>query len=180
MDARLIALTNVNLSEAVNRRNFREDLYYRLNVVHIHVPPLKERTKDLPHLIRSFVKTYGCKHGRDADDMTTEAMALLAEYEFPGNVRELSNTIERAIIVSASKRIEVADLPESVRGAVQLQRRKAKPQTLADLEAEYVRETLLATKGNKTEAARILGISRKNLYERLARMGEGIRMKDEG
>lgn len=176
VDARLIALTNVNLSEAVKRRDFRKDLYYRLNVVHIHVPPLKERTKDLPHLIRSFVASYGNKHGRTADDVTAEAMALLGEYEFPGNVRELSNTIERAIIVSAGKRIEVTDLPESVRAAVQLQRRKAKPQTLADLEAEYVRETLLATKGNKTEAARILGISRKNLYERLARMTG----KDEG
>ncbi len=179
VDSRLIALTNVNLSEAVKRRSFREDLYYRLNVVHINVPPLKERKEDLPFLVRALVTSYGNKHGRKIDGVSAEAMALLAEHEFPGNVRELGNTIERAIIVSAGDRIEVNDLPDSVRAAVQLQRRKAKPQTLADLEADYVRETLLTTKGNKTEAARILGISRKNLYERLARMKSGEELQDE-
>ena len=179
VDARVIALTNVDLGQAVRRRHFREDLFYRLNVVHIQVPALKDRIEDLPSLVRFFVGSYGNKHGRVATNVSADAMALLREYEFPGNVRELSNTIERAVIVSSGAAVELSDLPETVRAAVQLQRRKAKPQTLADLEAEYVRETLTATKGNKTEAARILGISRKNLYERLARMGELQSVKDQ-
>ncbi|HEX4900859.1 MAG TPA: sigma 54-interacting transcriptional regulator, partial [Pyrinomonadaceae bacterium] len=172
VDARLIALTNVNLVQAVQRKNFREDLFYRLNVVHIHVPPLRERPEDLPKLIEHFVLSYAGKHGREVMALAPEAMSLLQEYEFPGNIRELSNTIERAVIVCTGSRIQVGHLPEAIRAAVQLQRRRAKPQSLAELEAEYVNETLAATKGNKTEAARILGISRKNLYERLARQGK--------
>jgi two-component system response regulator AtoC len=169
VDARLIALTNVDLSDAVKRHNFREDLYYRLHVVRIEVPPLRERREDLPELAQSFVKSYSMKHGRQVRDVSTEALALLNEYEFPGNVRELANTIERAVIVSTGGRIEPDDLPEPIRAAVRVQRRRAKPQTLAEVEAEYVTEVLAATKGNKTEAARTLGISRKSLHERLAR-----------
>jgi DNA-binding NtrC family response regulator len=106
---------------------------------------------------------------------------LLRDYEFPGNVRELANTIERAVIVSTGTRIEAEDLPESIRATVRVQRRREQPQSLAEVEAEYVEEILSATGGNKTEAARILGISRKNLYEKLARQrkDEGGRMKDE-
>lgn len=170
VDARLIALTNVNLDEAVKRKNFREDLYYRLNVVHIAVPPLRERAQDLPRLAGAFLASYANKHGRDVRAIAPEALSLLAEYEFPGNVRELSNTIERAVIVSKGQRIELDNLPESVRVAVEAQRRRERPLSLAEIEASYVRETLTATKGNKTKAARILGISRKNLYERLARI----------
>lgn len=175
VDARLIALTNVDLGEAVKRQHFREDLYYRLNVVHIQVPPLRERSEDLTELAASFVASYASKHGRKAGSLSPEALALLAEYEFPGNVRELGNTIERAVIVSSGQRIEVDDLPESLRAAARLQRRLKQPQSLAEVEAEYIEEILAGAKGNKTEAARILGISRKNLYEKLAR-----RQKDEG
>jgi transcriptional regulator with PAS, ATPase and Fis domain len=175
VDARLIALTNVDLTDAIKRQNFREDLYYRLHVVHIEVPPLSERGEDLPELAQAFVESYAAKHGRQVSDLSPEALALLVEYEFPGNVRELANTIERAVIVSAGKRIEADDLPESIRVAVRVQRRREKPQSLAEVEAEYVTEILATAKGNKTEAARILGISRKNLYEKLARQ-----RKDEG
>lgn len=176
VDARLIALTNVDLSDAVKRQHFREDLYYRLHVVHIKVPPLRERAEDLPELAQAFVETYSAKHGRQVNGVSSEALSLLAEYEFPGNVRELANTIERAVIVSNATRIEADDLPEPVRVAVRVQRRRVKPQSLAEVEAEYVAEILAFAKGNKTEAARILGISRKNLYEKLARQ----RMKAEG
>jgi transcriptional regulator with PAS, ATPase and Fis domain len=176
VDARLIALTNVDLSDAVNRQSFREDLYYRLNVMHIAVPPLRERPEDLSDLARSFVKTYSAKHGREATRISKEALDLLAEYQFPGNVRELGNTIERAVIISSGKQLEVADLPEPIRAAVSVERRRKQPQTLAEVEADYVQEILEATKGNKTDAARILGISRKNLYEKLAR----AKRKDEG
>ncbi len=177
VDARLIALTNVDLSDSVKRQQFREDLYYRLNVVHIKVPPLRDRTEDLAELAQSFVRSYTAKHGRHVSDVSAEALSLLGEYEFPGNVRELANLIERAVIIASRKRIEVEHLPEPIRAAVQVQRRRRQPQSLAEVEAEYVAEILASTKGNKTEAARILGISRKNLYEKLARQ-KG--MRDEG
>jgi two-component system response regulator AtoC len=181
IDARLIALTNADLKNAVDRRAFRDDLFYRLNVVQIRVPPLRERRKDLEELSRGFVRVYAAKHGRAARKLSGEAQQLLLAYDFPGNVRELANIIERAVIVSGDAQIEAVDLPESIRvAAAQLGRKNRRP-TLAEIEADYIRETLAATKGNKTEAARILGISRKNLYERLARESkdEGGRMKDE-
>src|ERR1043166_26551 len=176
VDARLIALTNVDLNDAVKRQHFREDLYYRLHVVNIEVPPLRDRREDLAELATLFVQSYAAKHGRQVGDVSPEALALLAEYQFPGNVRELANTIERAVIVSTGKLIELEDLPEPIRIAVSLQRRRAEPQSLAEVEADYVTEILALAKGNKTEAARILGISRKNLYEKLARQ----KGKDEG
>jgi two-component system response regulator AtoC len=169
VDARLIALTNVDLGDAVKRRQFREDLYYRLNVVHINVPPLRERADDLPELAQAFARVYAAKHGRQVGDVSAEALALLSAYEFPGNVRELANTVERAVIVSSARRIEVDDLPDPIRAAVRVQQHRLKPQTLAEVEAEYVAEILAVANGNKTEAARLLGISRKGLHERLAR-----------
>jgi transcriptional regulator with PAS, ATPase and Fis domain len=172
VDARLIALTNVDLEGAVRRRAFREDLFYRLNVVQIHVPPLRERREDIKRLAQSFLKTYAAKHGRPAREMTPAAFALLEVYEFPGNVRELANIIERAVIVAEGARLEAADLPEVVRAAALARKLGARRQTLAELEADYIKETLEATKGNKSEAARLLGISRKNLYEKLARYEE--------
>lgn len=175
VDARLIALTNVDLTKAVARRDFREDLFYRLNVVHIQLPPLRERIEDLPALAAAFLRNYSMKHGRDISAIAPDALSVLREYEFPGNVRELANTIERAVIFAAGKRIEAADLPAAIRAAVLVQRQRERPRSLAEVEAEYLEETLATTRGNKTAAARILGISRKNLYERLER-----RQKDEG
>jgi DNA-binding NtrC family response regulator len=174
VDARLIALTNVELEEAVKRRSFREDLFYRLNVVRLHLPPLRERREDVPELSHRFLKMYASKHGRGANAFAQAASDALAAYEFPGNVRELANTIERAVIVSSGARIEATDLPDSLHAAVALQQRRTRRQTLAELEADYVTETLAAAKGNKSEAARLLGISRKNLYEKLARYNKGV------
>ncbi len=173
VDARLLALTNVDLTKAVARRNFREDLFYRLNVVHIAVPPLRDRIADLPQLTASFVRTYAAKHGRELNTVAPEAVALLSEYDFPGNVRELANTIERAVIFATSQQIEVSDLPTAIRAAVAAKRQERQPRSLAEVEAEYLQETLATTGGNKTAAARILGISRKNLYERLERLEKG-------
>jgi DNA-binding NtrC family response regulator len=169
VDARLIALTNVDLDEAVRRRAFREDLFYRLNVVRLHVPPLRERRADIETLARGFVQAYAAKHGRPVTKITGEALAVLREYDFPGNVRELANTVERAVIVATEPQVRAADLPEAMRAAVSLLKRGTTWRSLAELEADYIRETLALVKGNKTEAARLLGISRKNLYEKLAR-----------
>jgi transcriptional regulator with PAS, ATPase and Fis domain len=169
VDARLIALTNVDLSDAVERHSFREDLYYRLNVIHIQVPPLRERKEDLSQLINALLEQYSHKHGRKVAGISVEALAVLQAYEFPGNARELANTIERGVIIGTGKRLEEQDLPLSVRAAVLAQGRREKPQTLAQLEAVYIAEMLAVTGGNKSECARILGISRKNLYEKIAR-----------
>jgi DNA-binding NtrC family response regulator len=171
IDARLITLTNVDLSDAIKRRAFREDLYYRLNVVHIHVPPLSERREDIKRLARGFLKTYAAKHGRPLSEIAPQALAILEAYSWPGNVRELANTVERAVIVATGARIEATDLPEAMHVSVKMQRRRERRQTLAELEADYISETLEVARGNKSEAARMLGISRKNLYEKLRKAG---------
>ena len=175
VDARLIALTNADLKNAVARRAFRDDLFYRLNVVHIQVPPLRDRQKDLEPLARLFAATYAQKHGTGAKKISAEALRYLKSYDFPGNVRELANIIERAVIVADGTSIEPAHLPDGLRAAAEGRARENRRPTLAEIEADYIREVLASVKGNKTEAARILGISRKNLYERLAREN-----KDEG
>jgi DNA-binding NtrC family response regulator len=169
VDARLIALTNVDLDDAVRRRAFREDLFYRLNVVRIHVPPLRERREETAELAEAFLKNYAAKHGRRARVLSTEVLALFEAYDWPGNVRELANTVERAVIVADGERVEAAHLPDALRASATGQRRGRRLRTLAELEADYIAETLEAVRGNKSEAARILGISRKNLYEKLAR-----------
>ena len=169
VNCRLVALTNVDLRNAVERRAFRDDLFYRLNVVQLNLPALRERGKDLEELSREFARTYAAKHGRAANKLSAEALSSLRDYDFPGNVRELGNIIERAVIVADGAQIEPDDLPQGLRIAATQRARKDRRPTLAEIEADYIRETLAATRGNKTEAARILGISRKNLYERLAR-----------
>jgi DNA-binding NtrC family response regulator len=180
VDARLVALTNADLKDAVERRAFRDDLFYRLNVVQIQLPPLRERSADLEELSSVFLRAFASKHGRVAKAFASEAKEFLRAYDFPGNVRELANIIERAVIVSVNAEIEAGDLPESTRLAAAHRKRKRDRPTLALVEAEYIRETLAATKGNKTEAARILGISRKNLYERLAREKSGGQRSEVG
>ena len=169
LDARLIGLTNVDLAQAVKTGRFREDLFYRLNVIHIRVPPLRERKDDLSKLIQHFLKHYSAKHGRNVTRVSAEALGILRAYDYPGNVRELANTLERAVIVADDKRLEEYDLPSGLSAAVSAQRQKEKPPSLSELEAAYISETLSRTNGNKTECARILGISRKNLYEKIAR-----------
>lgn len=171
VDARIIVLTNVDLEAAVTRGAFREDLFYRLNVVRIRVPPLRERAADVPALAKGFLRRYAVKHGRGASKFAPDALALLRAYDFPGNVRELSNVVERAVVVADGKWIEEKDLPDNFRAAFKLKGRNSKPLTLAELEAEYIAETLGRVGGNKSEAARSLGISRKNLYEKIKRYG---------
>jgi two-component system response regulator AtoC len=176
IDARLIALTNVDLDEAVKRRSFREDLFYRLNVVRLRVPALRERLEDIPELAEALLKLYAQKHGRQISRIEAPTLALLREHDFPGNVRELANVIERAVIVATGPRLELGHLPEALRLSVETQRKRRQRQTLAEVEADYIVETLLAAKGNKSDAARMLGISRKNLYERLARLDASVQV----
>jgi transcriptional regulator with PAS, ATPase and Fis domain len=174
VDARVVALTNVDLEDAVSRRAFRPDLFYRLNVVHILVPALRDRRGDVPRLARHFLKTFARKHGRRAERLDAGALALLEKYEFPGNVRELMHVLERAVIVADGELVEVEHLPASIRAAAAVRQRGGRRLTLAEVEAQHIAETLAATRGNKSEAARLLGISRKNLYEKLARYKQDV------
>lgn len=166
INVRVIAATNVDLEQAVARRAFREDLFFRLNVVRIELPPLRERFDDIADLAHDFLQTFAEKHGRAGLKLSDEAIEALQNHDFPGNLRELANLLERAAIVAQGEIIRREDFPKF------LQKNSANGkrwQTLAEMEAEHVRKTLEMTKGNKTEAARLLGISRKNLYEKLAR-----------
>lgn len=170
VDARIIALTNVDLEQAVKRGAFRADLFYRLHVVRLDIPPLSARNADIAPLARQFLRHFAAKHGRNITGLTPPAMALLEAYDWPGNARELANAIERAVILAPGPLLTVEDCPHHLRVAART-RQQGRQMTLAEVEADYVRSILAQTKGNKALAARILGISRKNLYERMARYG---------
>ena len=153
---------------AVKRQLFREDLYYRLNVVQLRVPPLRERLEDIPALAQEIVAECAAKHGSAVEGISADALEILGGYDFPGNVRELNNALERAVVITRGQRVEPADLPANFIAFAET-RKRGRPQTLAELEAGYIADILRLTRGNKAEAARILGISRKNLYEKIAR-----------
>jgi DNA-binding NtrC family response regulator len=161
--SRILALTNVNLEEAVAQKSFREDLFFRLNVVPLHVPPLRERRADILPLAEHLLRQLSEMHRRQRRKLSKPAAKALEAYSFPGNVRELRNLLERAVIHAASETIELRDLPEH------LQRSSANrdgKSTLEDVEREYIAEILDHTRGKKSQAAQILGISRKTLLEK--------------
>jgi two-component system response regulator AtoC len=164
VNARLISVTNVNLEQAVARKVFREDLYYRLNVVPLAVLPLRERKADILPLAEHFLAQLAEIHRRPHKKLSSQVAAALEKYDFPGNVRELRNLMERTVIQGAGARIELADLPAHVRGSGQARR-----QTLEDLERAYIAEILDYTRGKKSKAAEILGITRKTLLEKRKR-----------
>ncbi len=165
--ARVVALTNVDLNRAIEVGTFRRDLFFRLNVVAITLPPLREQREAIAPLAELFASRFA---HTDAPQLTAAALRVLEGYAFPGNVRELRNTIEQAVIRKGGGAIGPDDLPEHVtRAASSAASRRA---TLAEVEAGYVNTILAEAHGNKALAARILGISRKNLYERLRRMAQ--------
>ena len=171
VDVRIIAATNKDLVEEVRQGRFREDLYYRLNVIPLQLPPLRQRQADIPLLIQAFTRRFNDQLGAAAS-FSPEAVDLLRNYSFPGNVRELLNIVERTIALASDKLIRPADLPEH------LVKAKAKKTVLAPLhevvaraEKEHLAAILRLTKGNRSRAAEILGISRKNLWEKLNQHG---------
>ncbi len=164
VDIRVIAATNVNLLEEIKNKGFREDLYYRLTVVEIDVPPLRERMADIPILVEKFVKKYGIEYKDRLLRITPEVFDILKRYPWPGNVRELENVIQRAIIMGDGT-IEVKDLPDKLKFQIDF------PDThlvsLDEMVKDYVQKVLIHTKGNKTKAADILQIDRKTLRDKL-------------
>jgi DNA-binding NtrC family response regulator len=165
VDVRVVAATNKDLTALVEKGIFREDLYFRLDVVNILLPPLRERPDDVPPLINHFVSKFAEELGRDAPVFTDDALHALARYSWPGNVRELENLVQRSLVMSDEDRIDVTDLPQPMRFTV-LQEHGLN-RTLAEVEVEHIRNVLANVDDNKTKAARILGISRKTLRDKL-------------
>lgn len=172
IDVRFVAATNRNLAEAVTMDKFRQDLYFRLNVVTLAIPPLKERRGDVALLADYFLKRSAERMGRQARSISPEAMALLQEYEFPGNIRELENIIERAVVLCNEERITPQHLPDELRIQVikTFRNRGGKAPTLEELETDYIRWVLNETSGNQTTAAEILGIDRVSLWRKLKKL----------
>jgi len=169
IDVRVIAATNRNVEQALRERKLREDLYYRLNVVNIEPPPLRERTDDMPHLVRHFVQKYAREYDVAAKEVSPEAMETLTRHDWPGNVRELQNAIERAFALGESETITVADLPATLRGKSTVQWKmsgKAVP-SLEEAERSLIELALEVAKGKKAVAARFLQIDRQRLYRKI-------------
>jgi two-component system response regulator HydG len=166
VDVRIIAATNKNLLQEVKDGNFREDLYYRLNVIPINLPPLRKRHNDIPLQARYFMRRFAAEQGKDIDELSPEAMRLLLDYPWPGNVRELENSIEHAVVLAKGNRIQVSDLPSALHYATSPV--MTGPQgTIMENEAKLLKEVLQECNWNKKQAARRLGISRNTLYRKL-------------
>jgi DNA-binding NtrC family response regulator len=174
VDARVIAATNLNLAEEVQQKRFREDLYYRLNVIEVKLPPLRERREDIPLLVEAFLKKCGESRGKPVKAAGEAALAMLVDYAWPGNVRELENVIERAVILTRGDKILPEDLTPAIQGSRGDRRilDEAAERTLPlhEVEKEYIAKILEKTGGNKYQAAQVLGIDRKTLYRKLAEM----------
>ncbi|MFN7145744.1 MAG: sigma-54-dependent transcriptional regulator [Myxococcota bacterium] len=182
VDVRIVAATNRDLRAEVAAGRFREDLYYRLNVVQIDMPPLRERAEDVPTLATHFIERFAQEYGKQIGGLTPEALRLLRAYPFPGNVRELQNIIERAVALELGALVTPASLPERVQGALaappaEAQAAEEEPLTegidlearLAEVERRYLDRALAASGGNRTQAARILGITFRSLRYRLVK-----------
>ncbi|MGH9431389.1 MAG: sigma-54-dependent transcriptional regulator [Terriglobia bacterium] len=179
VDVRLVAATNRDLRAALEQGTFREDLYYRLNVVPVNIPPLREHKEDVPDLVNLFAERFGRESGKDLSGVTPAAMKLLMQFHWPGNVRELENIIERAVAFAAGTVIEEEDIRLDLSPATsskplapgQLPSFPPNGMTLENYEDEIIREALRRANGNKSQAARMLGLSRNALRYRLSKMG---------
>jgi two-component system, NtrC family, response regulator AtoC len=174
VDVRLIAATNQNIEAAVRAGTFRSDLFYRLNVVPIHLPALRERRDDIPLLVEHFIHDFGRVYGVGPKRVTPEAMARIVEYRWPGNIRELQNAIERAFALSSEPEITLQDLPPAVvreDDGEELRELLQEPRQLEELEKRNIAAALERSGGNKNEAARLLGIDRQRLYRKIEKYG---------
>ncbi len=181
VDVRVIAATNRNLREEVNEGRFREDLYYRLNVIGVEVPPLRERREDIPLLATAFLERFALANRKEIKGFTPQAMDALLKYGWPGNVRELENAVERAAILCLGDYVSERELPLAVSNALKTGdepsadagQPAAEPEsvgmTLDELERAAILRTLQETGDNKSEAARRLGITRATLHNKLRR-----------
>ena len=172
VDVRVVTATNRDLESEIAEGRFREDLYYRLNVVRIHVPPLRERKDDLPLMIASFLGEFARENGKKVDGIDPKARSALYAYDWPGNVRQLRNCIESAVVMTSGPLISLDDLPPSIRsGDEKPSIRIPVGVTMAEAEREIIMQTLSAQNGNKSKTAETLGIGRKTLHRKLDEYG---------
>ena len=167
VDVRILTATNRNLFDLVNKGIFREDLYYRLNVININMPPLRDRGDDIILLANHFVRKFSREYNRAIPKLTDNFLKILKNYNWPGNVRELENLIQRIIVMNDSDLIDVPDLPPYMRYSVP--QNTGINRTLEEVEAEHINNVLASVKGNKTKAAKILGIDRKTLRSKISK-----------
>jgi len=180
VDVRIIAATNRDLEEEIRRGNFRSDLFYRLNVIAINLPPLRERRDDLLLLIESFLQSLAQESGAEAKALSSEGLDAVMVYEWPGNVRELENALEHAVVLSRGNVIDAASLPERItkrRKEPLVAERSYRNPTLEVIERAYIMWVLQAEGGNKTRAAEVLGIDPSTLYRKLSRYEEQVEVK---
>jgi two-component system response regulator HydG len=176
-DSRIVAATNRNLEDEVYEKRFREDLYYRINVVKIDVPPLRERGGDVLHLAQFFLKQFAQRNDKSALELSTTAAEKLMAYNWPGNVRELENCMEHAVALARFDQITVEDLPEKIRAYraerfVVAANDPTEIVTMDELERRYILRVLSLVGGNKSRAAQVLGFDRRTLYRKLERYGD--------
>ena len=169
VDVRVLAATNQSLKEKTESGKFREDLYYRLNTFILRIPPLRERREDIPLLCSYFLARFRKEFEKDISYISPDALSVLMKHSFPGNVRELENAIERAVIMCETDKIKKEHLPKRFFNTSSsiIEKPRKTFSTLADLEKRYIKEVLAHTKGNKSEAARVLGINRASLWRKL-------------
>ncbi len=167
IDIRLIASTNRDLKKEVQLKNFRADLYYRLNVVQIKLPPLRERKSDIPLLVTHFIDKFSQRENKCISFVSPEVLKIFLEYSWPGNLRELENVIERAVVLTKKDVIAVKDIPGEIGKGLKNNGTPEMMKSLRELEIETIVNAINAFKGNKSKAARVLGITRKALYSRL-------------
>jgi len=167
VDVRIVAATNRNLQKAIREKRFREDLYYRLNVISIHMPPLRDRKEDIPLLVKSFIKKYCLEMNKEESRIAPSALTLLVDYDWPGNVRELENIIERALVIGTGKEIVPDDLPFS-RGE---QSSQPLPKSLKKMEKIHIEGILNENNWNISRASRELDIDRQTLYNKIEKYG---------
>jgi PAS domain S-box-containing protein len=169
-DVRIVAATNQDLARLVEENRFRQDLYYRINVIPLEMPPLRERIQDVPLLAEAHLRRLSMTRGKPVDSLSREALDVLMAYRFPGNVRELENILEHAYVLCTGPRIETADLPDWLL-AVGPGDRAGKPAGLRDLESRMIREVLTRNDWNRTAAARELGVHKTTLHRKIRRLG---------
>lgn len=175
VDVRVITATNRDLEKEIAEGRFREDLFYRLNVVRIHVPPLRERKDDLPLMISAFVKEFAEENGKVIESIDPKARQALYAYDWPGNVRQLRNCIESAVVMTTGTVITLDELPPSIREMDEVPAITIPVgATMADAEREIIMQTLAAQNGNKSKTAEILGIGRKTLHRKLDEYGDEV------
>ena len=177
VDVRIVAATNRNLEELIEAGSFREDLYYRLNVVQINIPPLRKRKSDIPLLVDYFLKKYSAENNKKMTGISREAMDLLMKYDYPGNVRELENIVEQSVVLGRGDIISIRDLPMTVRG-MRSESKKADPfgertfiERVEAFEKELIDQALEQAQGIQTRAAKILGITERHLRYKLNKYG---------